>query len=120
MRFSKRPKFQTFQTSDTVIPTFPLNGAKVTKFSLSYTRNGYTWIDLPTVYEAGGEKTQRMFGKWLLLRGGFFKPPPPPPKKKISKSESHWKCGYTISPIIFFGEVWKIMVILTASGVFFA
>ncbi|CAE7214201.1 unnamed protein product [Symbiodinium sp. CCMP2592] len=29
----------------------------VTKFSLSYTRNGYTWFDLPQVYEANNDRT---------------------------------------------------------------
>lgn len=71
MRFSKRPKFQTFQTSDTVIPTFPLNGAKVTKFSLSYTRNGYTWIDLPTVYEA---TLHPLNGRVPTVKGGRKNP----------------------------------------------
>lgn len=27
--------------------------SQVSKYTLSYTRNGYTWIDLPTVYEEG-------------------------------------------------------------------
>ena len=113
--FQKTPSFKPFQTShDTHLS---LNGAKVTKFSLSYTRNGYTWIDLPTVYEAtatlwiakgpngvGGRKTQRMFWQSLLLRGGIFLNHSPPPQKKNKKhlqSRHHWKCGYTISPRIF-------------------
>ncbi|CAE7799958.1 unnamed protein product [Symbiodinium sp. CCMP2456] len=29
----------------------------VSKFSLSYTRNGYTWFDLPQVYEANNDRT---------------------------------------------------------------
>ena len=31
----------------------------VSKYTLSYTRNGYTWIDLPTVYEDGVQKDEK-------------------------------------------------------------
>lgn len=121
--FQKTPSFKPFQTShDTHLS---LNGAKVTKFSLSYTRNGYTWIDLPTVYEAtatlwiakgpngvGGRKTQRMFWQSLLLRGGIFLNHSPPPKKKqkTSPKSSPLEMWLHHFPKNFCGEVWKIMV----------
>ena len=131
--FQKTPSFKPFQTShDTHLS---LNGAKVTKFSLSYTRNGYTWIDLPTVYEAtatlwiakgpngvGGRKTQRMFWQSLLLRGGIFLNHSPPPKKKTKNISKVVTIGNVVTPFPqeFLWRSVKDHGDLTASGVFFA
>ena len=42
--------------------------AEVTRYRLSYTRNGYTWIDLPEEYEAGRPQT----GGWVGVTGLDF------------------------------------------------